>query len=104
MCSALPSWAPNTPISRQRWMCCWDSGPNWPRERARSYHMTIQPHPYTGANDLKKIKALLTEGWQSGLPGYIHIGDIDWWIYYDPRHKDHHHVIWLWEDKGGRLL
>ena len=66
--------------------------------------MNLSPRPYTGDTDLKKIKTLLTEGRLSGLPGYIHIGDIDWWIYYDPHNEGHSEVIWLWEDEAGTLL
>ena len=63
--------------------------------------MTLQPRPYRGLDDLQKMKALIVEG-RKVFPhsGYPHIGDLDWWLYYDSFvvHEPFEEIVTIWED------
>ncbi|MEO8611901.1 MAG: GNAT family N-acetyltransferase [Chloroflexota bacterium] len=63
--------------------------------------MTLQSRPYRELADLQKMKALIVEV-RKVYPhsGYPHIGDLDWWLYYDSFIKDEpfENIVTLWED------
>lgn len=66
--------------------------------------MKQTPRPYAGEHDLVRMKHLLVEGKRvSPFSGYIHPGDLDWWVYYDPSGEPLAKRVWLWEN-GNYLL
>jgi ribosomal protein S18 acetylase RimI-like enzyme len=61
--------------------------------------------PYGGLADLRKIQALLRDG-QARFPfnGYMHPGDVEWWLFYNPYGDLPADFLHLWEDERGNLL
>jgi mycothiol synthase len=68
--------------------------------------MNLQPRPYRGTDDLQKMKALIVEG-RKVFPHscYPHIGDLDWWLYYDSFvvHEPFEEIVTMWED-GDQIM
>jgi mycothiol synthase len=67
----------------------------------------IEPRLYGGAGDLLAMQELLMEGRKAANGSYyIHIGDLQWWLYYPPLDSDFWNQIHLWDDRrhSGRLL
>jgi mycothiol synthase len=70
-----------------------------------SYELPITSRSYADDADLARIKDLLMAGRAvSPHSGYMHVGDLDWRLYYGQRHLDRSHLMQLWEDAAGRLL
>ncbi|MCB9452201.1 MAG: GNAT family N-acetyltransferase [Anaerolineaceae bacterium] len=66
--------------------------------------MTLTPRPYAGEHDLVQMKRLLVAGKQvSPFSGYVHPGDLDWWVYYDTSGQPLTERVWLWEEHGELL-
>jgi ribosomal protein S18 acetylase RimI-like enzyme len=63
-------------------------------------------HPYQDQPDLERMRHLLVEGRRLSLgPYYVHVGDLNWWLYYFLRDLDWSEIIRLWErDRDGLLL
>jgi len=62
---------------------------------------------YAGLQDLEKMRSLLIEGRRvNNGTYYIHIGDLNWWLFYPPIDFDLWQYISLWDDPqdSGRLL
>jgi mycothiol synthase len=62
--------------------------------------------PYTDKRDLDRMRHLLIEGRRLGQgPYYVHVGDLDWWLFYSLRELDWAQIIHLWErENDGPLL
>jgi mycothiol synthase len=66
---------------------------------AAQYPLTA-PRPYRGKKDLDRMRAILVNGRQAGNGTYyIHLGDLDWWLYYLPHQMDPWQNIFLWESE-----
>lgn len=62
------------------------------------------PRPYRDLADLQKMKDLLIEvRGKSPYSGYAHIGDLDWWVFYNPSGVPISDRAWLWDDEDGKL-
>ncbi len=63
--------------------------------------MALQPQPYQGANDFAAMRYILTEGCKlSRHSRYIHIGDLNWWLYYilPSKQLDLREIAYVWRD------
>lgn len=66
--------------------------------------MTMEPRSYQGAADLDKMRAILIEGRKADNGTYyVHVGDLNWWLFYPNREKEFPERIFLWED-GERVI
>lgn len=67
--------------------------------------MIPHPRPYTGQTDLHRMMRLLSAG-QRALPRYyyVHPGDLNWWVYYNPSDIPVTEKATLWEDDNGELV
>lgn len=61
--------------------------------------MPIQSRPYTGLDDLQKMKDLLAEIKRVYPYSSYHPGDMDWWTFYIDNQRDLSRCIRLWEDE-----
>ena len=62
------------------------------------------PRPYSNPQDLEKMRTLLTEGRRANNGTYyVHIGDLNWWLFYPPQDHDLWQYISLYDDPE-RLL
>jgi mycothiol synthase len=67
--------------------------------------LPITSRPYDGDADLARIKDLLMAGRAvSPHSGYMHLGDLEWRLYYGQRHLDRSQLIQLWQDASSHLL
>jgi mycothiol synthase len=65
------------------------------------------PRRYQGERDLEAMRSLLEAGREANNGSYyIHIGDLNWWLFYPPLEGDYWSDIYLWDDpeRPGRLL
>lgn len=62
------------------------------------------PRLYAGLNDLRKVQELLRDGIRAHPYSYNHPGDVEWWIYYNPRGDTAENSLYLWEDGAGNTL
>ena len=60
--------------------------------------MNSQPRPYAGTEDREKMRQVLVQGRQaSNSSYYVHVGDLNWWLYYvEPQANPWQH-IYLWD-------
>jgi len=66
-----------------------------------------EPRPYRDERDLEAMRNLLVQGHMAANGTYyVHIGDLNWWLYYPPLEGDFWDHIHLWDDpeQPGRLL
>jgi mycothiol synthase len=66
-----------------------------------------EPRPYRDEWDLEAMRNLLMAGRKANNGSYyIHLGDLNWWLYYPPLEGDFWDHIYLWDDPAqpGRLL
>jgi ribosomal protein S18 acetylase RimI-like enzyme len=66
-----------------------------------------EPRPYQSEIDLDRMRSLLQVGRQAANGTYyVHIGDLNWWLYYPPLDHDLWQYIHLWDDPANpdRLL
>jgi mycothiol synthase len=62
-------------------------------------NMEIKPRSYRDETDLRKMRTLLQAGRRSNNGTYyIHLGDLNWWLYYPAWEHDMPQHIYLWED------
>ena len=58
-----------------------------------------EPRPYRDERDLEAMRNLLMDGRMANNGSYyIHIGDLQWWLYYPPLEGDFWNHIYLWYD------
>ncbi len=58
----------------------------------------LEPRPYRDAADFEQMKTLLIAGHQAqNGTYYIHVGDIQWWLFYPDRSHEFGECLWLWE-------
>lgn len=63
--------------------------------------MALQPQPYQGANDFAAMRYILTEGRKASRhSGYVHTGDLNWWLYYllPSKRYELHEIAYVWRD------
>lgn len=68
---------------------------------------SLIPRPYAGEQDLEKMRNLLIAGRRANNSTYyVHIGDLNWWLFYPPLECDLWQYISVWDDPQdpGRLL
>lgn len=65
--------------------------------------MKLYPRAYNGDDDLRRMMQLLSDCQQMPQGFYIHPGDLNWWVYYNPSDIDVTEKATLWEDAGGEL-
>jgi mycothiol synthase len=69
-------------------------------------NMEIEPRAYRDAVDLDKMRLLLQAGRKANNGTYyIHIGDLNWWLFYPAWEYDPWQHVYLWDDPAdpGRL-
>jgi mycothiol synthase len=58
----------------------------------------LRPRPYEDERDLARMRAVLVQGRRAGGPAYyVHVGDLDWWLFYLHQEWDRGKHIFLWE-------
>lgn len=69
--------------------------------------MRLYPRPYRDDNDLAAVRAVLVAGrraMDAGQPGYyVHVGDVNWWLFYLNQDEDPFGSLTLWEDSAGAV-
>ena len=60
--------------------------------------MTLTVQPYSGERDFDAMRSILVAGRAHARhSGYIHIGDLNWWLYYIlPRQYDLREIAYVW--------
>jgi mycothiol synthase len=69
--------------------------------------MNMIPKPFTGERDLDTMRDLLVSGRQvANGTYYVHVGDLNWWLFYPPLSGGHWDSMYLWDDpeREGELL
>jgi mycothiol synthase len=65
----------------------------------------LEPRPYRDREDLDRMRRLLVEGRSLGqAPYYVHVGDLNWWLFYSLRGLDWSQILHLWERDQDRSL
>jgi len=64
---------------------------------------TVKPRPYAGLRDLEQIQTVLRDGLRQLPYSYLHPGDAEWWLFYNPYGHPPEQSVFLWED-GTRCL
>jgi mycothiol synthase len=67
----------------------------------------LKARPYVGIGDLEKMRNLLIEGRRANNGTYyVHVGDLNWWLFYPPLECDLWQYISVWDDPQdpGRLM
>jgi GNAT superfamily N-acetyltransferase len=66
--------------------------------------MTTEPRPYRDYSDFDKMHHILIEGRKANTGTYyVHIGDVNWWLFYPDQSAEFPQRIYLWEDGGEAL-
>jgi GNAT superfamily N-acetyltransferase len=64
----------------------------------------MEPRPYCDPADFERLKTLLIEGRKANNGTYyVHVGDVQWWLYYPDATAEFGERIWFWAD-GGQVL
>ncbi|MBN2146406.1 MAG: GNAT family N-acetyltransferase [Anaerolineales bacterium] len=59
----------------------------------------MEPRLYRNDQDLQRMRALLQAGCQAqNGTHYVHVGDLNWWLFYPPMAYHYWDHIYLWED------
>jgi len=67
--------------------------------------MELTPRPYRRLEDLEKMKDLLMRGRAArGHSGYVHVGDLVWWLFFILRDFNLRDIVRLFEDARGDLI
>ncbi len=67
--------------------------------------MTNTTRPYSDAADLDRMKKVLIEGRRASRhSGYMHVGDLDWALFYDADNKRREDSIRLWSRADGPIV
>ncbi len=64
------------------------------------------PRPYQDDRDLERMRAILVKGRPAANGSYyVHVGDLNWWLFYPSAPHDWREVIYLWDGqwKNGDL-
>lgn len=57
-----------------------------------------EPRPFRDEGDLERMREILVEGRKAGNGAYyVHVGDLDWWLFYLNQGQDWRRTINLWE-------
>jgi hypothetical protein len=60
--------------------------------------MKVLPRPYQDEQDLEKMRALLVAGRKAKTATYyVHVGDLNWWLFYLNQHDQRQATIFLWQ-------
>lgn len=60
--------------------------------------MITEPRPYQSPDDIDRMREILIAGRQTpSSTFYVHIGDLNWWLYYISASADRRALIYLWE-------
>ena len=63
----------------------------------------LKARHYVGTGDLEKMRNLLIEGRRANNGTYyVHIGDLNWWLFYPPIDQNLWHYITVWDDPDNR--
>jgi ribosomal protein S18 acetylase RimI-like enzyme len=66
--------------------------------------LEMEPRPYRQPTDLDRMRALLVEGRKANNGTYyVHVGDVNWWLFYPNQEQEFPERIFLWED-GERVI
>ena len=69
--------------------------------------MRLFPRPYRDESDLAAVRAVLVAGrraMDAGQPGYyVHVGDVNWWLFYLNQDEDPFGCLTVWEDSAGAV-
>lgn len=61
--------------------------------------MIPAPRPYRDYRDFDKLRHILIEGRKADNGSYyVHIGDVNWWLFYPDQSAEFTHRIHFWED------
>lgn len=63
--------------------------------------MALQPQPFSGDEDFQAMRSILTAGMQASRhSGYVHIGDLNWWLYYilPSKNCDLREIAYVWRN------
>lgn len=61
----------------------------------------MEPRPYRDPTDFERLKTLLIQGRQTNNGTYyVHVGDVQWWLYYPDASAEFGERIWFWEEAG----
>lgn len=68
--------------------------------------MAGEPRPFGDGSDLETMRRILAEGRAAGGPAYyVHVGDLNWWLFYSDVADDFRPRTYLWESRpGGQAL
>jgi mycothiol synthase len=69
--------------------------------------MILEPRPYRDEQDLEKMRAVLIRGRRANSPTfYVHVGDLNWWLFYLDQDADRRQRVYLWEKgyTGGPII
>jgi ribosomal protein S18 acetylase RimI-like enzyme len=70
-------------------------------EVSRETDVVPEPRPYRDAADWEKLRHILMEGRRANNGTYyVHVGDLDWWMYYHVTGAPFSEDLWLWEEAG----
>jgi mycothiol synthase len=68
------------------------------RPRLEEAQTDIDVRPYRDEGDLDKMRSILIQGRQAGEPTYyVHVGDLNWWVFYLDQEDDLRQRAYLWE-------
>lgn len=66
--------------------------------------MMFRIRAYQGYDDLQRIQNLMRDGMRAYPHSYMHPGDVEWWLFYNPSGETPQESAFLWEDAAGSLL
>lgn len=59
----------------------------------------MEPRPYRDYRDFDKLRHILVAGRQADNGTYyVHIGDVNWWLFYPDQSAEFSHRIYIWTD------
>ncbi|MFQ3660024.1 MAG: GNAT family N-acetyltransferase [Anaerolineae bacterium] len=61
----------------------------------------MNPRPYAGLADLERIQQVMRDGLRHAPYGYMHPGDVEWWLFYNPLGEPPEQSVHLWETPDG---
>jgi ribosomal protein S18 acetylase RimI-like enzyme len=64
----------------------------------------MHPRPYRDYGDFDKMRHILIEGRKASTGTYyVHVGDVNWWLFYPDQSAEFAQRIYLWEDRDDVL-
>jgi mycothiol synthase len=59
----------------------------------------VFPRPYQDEHDIEEMRAVLVAGRQAKTPTYyVHVGDLNWWLFYLNQSDKRQETIFLWQE------